>query len=140
MKVLITTYEDLHGFWPKQPQLNPFTEALNNAEKSVASTTLTEPLPWQSSTLLAVDAADAVARLKQDHDQTLVIFGSGMLVQSLMRRNLIDEYVLQVHPLVLGTGRRLFPDGTSRMRLKLADSVTTGSGVIVAAYQPVSAS
>ena len=133
-----TTYEDFAKVWPNQPQPNPFTEALNNAEKFVASTTLTEPLPWQNSTLLKGDAADAVAKLKKEHDKTLVIFGSGVLVQSLMRRDLIDEYVLQIHPLVLGKGRRLFPDGSTLTKFTLVDSVTTGTGVIIATYQPAS--
>ena len=129
------TYEDFAKVWPNQPQPNPFTEALNNAEKFVASTTLTEPLPWQNSTLLKVDATDAVAKLKKDHDKTLVIFGSGVLVQSLMRRDLIDEYVLQIHPLVLGKGRRLFPDGSPLSNFSLVGSVTTGTGVIIATYR-----
>ena len=133
-----TTYEDFAKVWPNQPQPNPFTEALNNAEKFVASTTLTEPLPWQNSTLLKVDATDAVAKLKKDHDKTLVIFGSGVLVQSLMRRDLIDEYVLQIHPVVLGKGRRLFPDGSPLTNFSLVDSVTTGTGVIIATYRPAS--
>ena len=133
-----TTYEDFAKVWPNQPQPNPFTEAINNAEKFVASTTLTEPLPWQNSTLLKVDATDAVAKLKKDHDKTLVIFGSGVLVQSLMRRDLIDEYVLQIHPLVLGKGRRLFPHGSPLMKFSLVDSVTTGTGVLIATYRPAS--
>ena len=130
-----TTYEDLASFWPNQPQPNPFTEALNNVEKFVASTTLTEPLPWQNSTLLKGDAADAVAKLKNEHDKTLVIFGSGVLIQSLMRRDLIDEYVLQIHPLVLRKGRRLFPDGSPLTKFSLVDSVTMGTGVIIATYR-----
>ena len=133
-----TTYEDFAKVWPNQPQPNPFTEALNNVEKFVASTTLTEPLPWQNSTLLKVDATDAVVKLKKDHDKTLVIFGSGVLVQSLMRRDLIDEYVLQIHPLVLGKGRHLFPDGSPLTNFSLVDSVTTGTGVIIATYRPAS--
>jgi dihydrofolate reductase len=130
-----TTYEDFAKVWPNQPRPNPFTEALNNVEKFVASTTLAEPLPWQNSTLLKGDAADAVAKLKKEHDKTLVIFGSGVLVQSLMRRDLIDEYVLQIHPLVLGKGRRLFPDGSPLTNFSLVDSVSTGTGVIIATYR-----
>jgi len=133
-----TTYEDFAKVWPNQPKPNPFTEALNNVEKFVASTTLAEPLPWQNSTLLKGDAADAVAKLKKEHDKTLVIFGSGVLVQSLMRRDLIDEYVLQIHPLVLGKGRRLFPDGSPLTNFSLLDSVTTGTGVIIATYRQAS--
>ena len=133
-----TTYEDFAKVWPNRPQPNPFTEALNNVEKFVASTTLTEPLPWQNSMLLKGDATDAVAKLKKDHDKTLVIFGSGVLVQSLMQRDLVDEYVLQIHPLVLGKGRRLFPDGSPLTNFSLVDSVTTGTGVINATYRPAS--
>ncbi len=133
------TYEDLYGFWPKQPKPNPMSEALNNVEKFVASTTLTEPLPWQNSTLLKGDVADAVATLEAEHGKTLVVFGSGELVQSLMRRDLIDEYVLQIHPLVLGTGRHLFPDGSPLTKLNLVDAVTTATGVIIATYRPAAA-
>lgn len=129
-----TTYESLYRSWATQPS-NPMTDALNNVEKFVASATLSEPLPWQNSILLWGDAADVVARLKQDHDKTLVIFGSGVLVQSLMRRGLIDEYVVLIYPLVLGTGRRLFPDGSPPTRFRLVESVTTATGVIIAAYQ-----
>ncbi len=132
------TYEAIYSFWPKQPS-NPMTDALNSVEKFVASTSLAEPLPWQHSTLLKGDAAEAVATLKQDHEKTLVIFGSGVLVQSLMRRDLIDEYLLLIHPLVLGTGRRLFPDGSPLTNLTLVDTVTTGTGVIIATYRPTAA-
>jgi dihydrofolate reductase len=130
-----TTYEDFAAVWPNRPKPNPMGEALTNVEKFVASTTLTEPLPWQSSTLLRGDAIEAVAKLKHQHDKTLVVFGSGVLVQSLMRHELVDEYVLQIHPLVLGQGRRLFPDGGTHANLRLFDSVTTATGVVVATYQ-----
>jgi dihydrofolate reductase len=129
------SYEDLHGFWPKQPEPNPFTAALNNAEKFVASTTLAEPLPWQNSTLLRGDAADAVATLKREHAKTLVIFGSGMLVRSLMRRGLVDDFVLMIHPLVLGTGRRLFTEEAPLSTLTLVDSAITAKGVFIGTYR-----
>jgi len=129
------TYEDFASVWPHRKD-NPFTDVLNNVQKYVASTTLTEPLPWKNSTLLEGDAADAVADLKQQPGPDLAILGSGELIQSLRRRNLIDEYVLLIHPLVLGSGRRLFPDGTSPADLRLVDSVTTTTGVMIATYQP----
>jgi dihydrofolate reductase len=129
-----TTYERFADFWPKQ-EPNPFTEALNQVCKYVASTTLTEPLPWANSTLLKGDAADAVAALKEQQEENLVVFGSGVLVQSLMRRDLVDEFVLQIHPLVLGSGRRLFPDAGPPATFRLADSVTTATSVIIATYQ-----
>ena len=129
------TYEDFASFWPKQED-NPFTEVLDNVQKYVASTTLTEPLQWSNSTLLEGDAADAVAGLKQGSGPDLGILGSGELIQSLRRRNLIDEYVLLIHPLVLGRGRRLFPEGASPADLRLVNSVTTTTGVIIATYRP----
>jgi len=128
------TYEDFYSFWPHQTD-NPFTEVLDNTLKYVASTTLEEPLPWRNSTLLQGDAAEAVARLKQQPGKDLVVLGSGELVQSLRRRNLVDEYVLLIHPLVLGSGRRLFPDGGASAALRLADTKTTTTGVVIATYQ-----
>jgi len=129
------TYEDFYRVWPNRTD-NPFTEVLNNTQKYVASTTLAEPLPWRNSTLLPGDAADAVATLKQQPGKDLVILGSGALIQSLIRHNRIDEYTLLIHPLALGSGRRLFPDGAFAA-LRLADTVTTTTGVIIATYRPV---
>ena len=128
------TYEDFFAFWPNQTD-NPFTAVLNTTQKYVASTTLKEPLPWSNSTLLAGDAAEAVARLKQQLDKDLLIMGSGELIQSLMRRNLVDEFVLLIHPLVLGTGRRLFPEGSPTTTLQLVDAKTTTTGVVIATYR-----
>jgi dihydrofolate reductase len=126
------TYEDFFKVWPGRTD-NPFTEVLDNTQKYVASKTLKEPLPWKNSTLLEGDAADAVAKIKTKED--LTILGSGQLIASLMRRNLIDEYMLLVHPLVLGTGRRLFDDGGAFAKLQLVDSVATTKGVIIATYR-----
>ena len=127
------TYEDFFSFWPHQTD-NPFTEVLDNALKYVASTTLEEPLPWRNSTLLEGDAVEAVAGLKRQPGKDLVVLGSGDLVQSLRRRNLVDEYVLLIHPLVLGSGRRLFPDGGASAALRLVDTKTTTTGVVIATY------
>ncbi len=129
------TYEDFYAVWPNRTD-NPFTAVLNNTHKYVASTTLQEPLPWSNSTLLKGDAAEAVARLKEQPGKDLVTLGSGELVKSLMRSNLVDEYVLQIHPLVLGSGRRLFTDGSSFAALRLVDTKTTTTGVVIATYQP----
>ena len=128
------TYEDFFSFWPNQTN-NPFTAVLNSTQKYVASTTLAEPLPWSNSTLLTGDAAAAVATLKQQLDKDLLIMGSGELLQSLMRRNLVDEYVLLIHPLVLGTGRRLFAEGSPTTALQLVDTKTTTTGVVIATYR-----
>jgi dihydrofolate reductase len=128
------TYEDFYSYWPHQTD-NPYTEVLDNTQKYVASTTLQEPLPWRNSTLLAGDAADAVARLKEQPGADIVVLGSGELVQALRRRNLVDRYVLLIHPLILGTGRRLFPDGAAPATLRLVDSKTTTTGVVIATYE-----
>lgn len=129
------TYEDFYAFWPSQPD-NPFTPLLNSTQKYVASTTLREPLPWVNSTLLAGDAAEAVASLKRRVEGTLLCMGSGVLVQSLMRRNLVDTFVLLIHPLVLGTGRRLFAEGGPAAALRLVEARATASGVVMATYEP----
>jgi dihydrofolate reductase len=130
------TYEDFYGFWPNQPQPNPFTDVLNRSQKYVASRTLSEPLPWENSTLLKGDAGDAVAELKAGSEEDLVVLGSGDLIETLMRHDLIDEYTVLIHPLVLGTGRRLFPDGGPRATLQLAASKITTTGVVIATYRP----
>ena len=131
------TYENFSAFWPKQTN-SPYTEFLNTIPKYVASTTLKEPLPWSNSTLLQGDAAQAVSQLKQQPGKDLLIMGSGELIQSLMRANLIDDYVLLIHPLVLGSGRRLFPDGGAAATLRLVATSTTDKGVVIATYQPAS--
>jgi dihydrofolate reductase len=127
------TYEDFYAVWPNRTD-NPFTAVLNNTQKYVASTTLSEPLSWINSTLLKGDAAEAVARLKEEPGKDLVVLGSGELVQSLMRHNLVDAYVLLIHPLILGSGRRLFPDGGAVAALRLVDTKTTTTGVVIATY------
>lgn len=127
------TYEDFYRVWPGRTG-NPFTGFLNGVTKYVASRTLTGPLPWPNSTVLRGDAAETVATLKQQPGPDLAVIGSGELVASLARHGLVDEYVLLIHPLVLGTGRRLFPRGTPPARLRLAGSEATGSGVVIATY------
>jgi dihydrofolate reductase len=128
------TYEDFYGFWPNQTD-NPFTEALNNTLKYVMSRTLEEPLPWMNSTLLKGDTVEAVAGLKERESKDVVVLGSGELVRSLTDHGLIDQYVLLIHPLVLGSGRRLFPEGSPSSTLRLLDSTTTTTGVVIATYE-----
>jgi dihydrofolate reductase len=127
------TYEDLLASWNAQG--GPFKDALNNTPKYVASTTASEPLPWPNSTLLRGDTVDAVRALKAQAGGVLAIMGSGVLIGSLMAADLIDEYLLMIHPLVLGSGRRLFPAGV-HVPLRLTGSVTTAAGVVVATYEP----
>jgi dihydrofolate reductase len=130
------SYERMLSYWNTQD--SPFKDMLNNANKHVASRTLREPLPWPNSTLLHGDVADAVAQLKQTPGKDLLVMGSGELIQTLMPHDLIDEYLLLIHPLVLGTGRRLFADGVPTATLRLVDSTITTTGVLIATYQPAS--
>jgi dihydrofolate reductase len=129
------TYQDFSAYWPHQED-NPFTPVLDERQKYVASRTLAEPLPWRNSTLLEGDAADAVAELKQRLADDLTVMGSGELVQSLRRRDLVDEYLLLIHPLVVGSGRRLFPDDSPTATLRLVEVTPTTTGVLIARYRP----
>jgi dihydrofolate reductase len=126
------TYEELLSHWNTQG--GPFRDPLNNTHKYVASGNPETTLEWPNSTLLHGDVPAAVADLKRGSETPLVIMGSGALIGSLMSADLIDEYLLTIAPLVLGTGRRMFPDGIHRS-LQLTDSTTTSKGVIVATYE-----
>jgi dihydrofolate reductase len=128
------SYEDMLGYWNTQD--SPFKDILNSAPKYVASRTLREPLPWPNSTLLSGDVAEAVAQLRQQPGKDLNVMGSRELIQTLMRHGLIDEYLLLIYPLVLGSGRRLFADGGPPASLRLIDSTVSTTGVLIATYQP----
>ncbi|WP_329484547.1 dihydrofolate reductase family protein [Kribbella sp. NBC_01484] len=119
------TYEDFAGFWPKQED-NPYTDALNKQQKYVVSSTLTDP-DWVNTHVIGLDG---VAKLKSE--QNLIVLGSGELVRSIPE--LIDVYILLIHPLVLGTGRHLF--GNLHQPLTLTHSETTTTGVVIAEYKP----
>jgi dihydrofolate reductase len=109
---------------------------INSVSKYVVSTTLEEPLEWNNSTLIKGDVAEEIARLKRQPGENITILGSGALVRSLLRGDLIDELRLMVHPVVLGSGKRLFEDGHGRQALELVDSKTFGTGVLYLTYQP----
>lgn len=128
------TYEDFYAVWPNRPEPNPFTEVLNRKQKYVASTTLSEPMPWMNSTLLSGPAAESVARFKREGEQDLVVLGSGALVRSLISARLVDRFVLSIHPLVLGAGQQLFDGDLPLHRLSLVESIPTTTGVIIATY------
>jgi dihydrofolate reductase len=129
------TYEDFAKIWPNMPDDDPFAGFLNNVEKFVASRTLTEPLSWANSTLLSGDAQASVRRLKESDGPDLVILGSGELIRSLMPSDLIDEFRLLIHPLVLGSGVRLFEGEDTFQKFELTDTTTTTTGVIIATYR-----
>jgi dihydrofolate reductase len=113
---------------------DPFTDKMNSMPKFVASATLQEPLEW-NATLLKGDVAQQVQELKQQPGHSLLIYGSGALVDTLRQHNLVDVYRLMVHPLVLAAGKRLFSEG-AKTTLTLTDAKTTGTGVVVLTYQP----
>jgi len=128
------TYEDLLSRWNAEPD-SPFGPMLNQAQKYVVSTTLTEPLPWPNSTLVTGDVAAAVGALKAHTDGVLGIMGSGELTGSLAAAGLVDEYLLMIHPMVLGTGRRQFADGV-RTDLRLVECTPTSGGLLLVVYAP----
>ena len=126
------TYESFYSYWPHQTD-NPFTEVLNRARKYVVSRTLSDPLPWENSTLLRGEGEETVRDLKNQDGPDLLVMGSGRLLQTLIRHRLVDRYVLLIHPIVLGAGRRMFRDGL-RTELRLDDVTPTTTGVIIATY------
>jgi dihydrofolate reductase len=133
-----TTYEQRAAFWPNQdPEENPDVAQMNSIGKYVVSTSLQEPLEWQTSTLIAGDAAEETAEPKRQSGKDIVISGSISLVRSLLKDGLIDELRLLVHPVVVGGGKRLFEEGGKRIALELVDSRTFSTGVVYLAYRPV---
>ena len=130
------TYEIFADYWPRAPEEMPWTDLLNGVPKYVASRTLTDPLSWQGSTLLAGDLADSVASIKERHDEVHVI-GSLDLVQSLLRLGVVDRLHLWLYPLLLGTGKQVFGEGTVPTALRLTDSGTYPSGTIQLTYETV---
>jgi dihydrofolate reductase len=132
------TYDIFASYWPTGPQDSPFTGLLNRVPKYVASRTLTDPLEWEGSTVLAEPIADSVASLKDRHDELQVI-GSIDLVQSLLRAGLVDQLHLWQYPLVLGSGKRVFGDGTVPTALRLTESATYPNGLLHLNYEAAGA-
>ena len=131
------TFEIFAGYWPNAPEEEQvIAEPLNTKPKHVASTTLTEPLGWQSSTVLEGDVAEAVAALKREREDELHVIGSTQLVQTLIEHGLVDELRLMVDPVLLGGGKRIFRDDGVLRELELVDSAVTGTGAILASYAP----
>jgi dihydrofolate reductase len=129
------TYEDMLASWNAQG--GPYKDALNNAPKYVASTSSATSLDWPNSTLVTGDIPARVAELKHNSAGDLVIMGSGQLIRSLLPHGLIDEYLLMIHPLILGSGQRLFDPLDHLAELRLVASTPTTTGVILATYQPI---
>ncbi|MFI7578700.1 dihydrofolate reductase family protein [Micromonospora sp. NPDC049497] len=130
------TYDKMAGFWPSQPDENPMAAHLNATPKYVTTRTLTN-CTWSSSRVLAGDLVSAVRDLKAQGDGNIAVLGSGMLVQDLIANDLVDGYRLFVHPLLLGTGKRLFREMDRPRQLRLVDCTTTTTGVLMLTYEPV---
>ncbi len=127
-------YEGLAAFWPHQPGGVPMVDYINNVRKLVVSTTL-DTVEWQNSTLIRGNIVEELTRLKRQLGKNITILGSGTLVQSLLRNDLIDELRLMVFPIVVGSGKRLFEDEGDQKALELVDSKTFSTGVVYLTYQ-----
>jgi dihydrofolate reductase len=141
-----TTYEGFAAAWPtmmdqyegpRRAELGEYADMMNGYPKHVASTTLQGPLEWNNSTLIGPNVAERISNLKRQDGKDILVFGSGKLVNTLMGHDLVDEYRLMIFPVVLGSGKRLFGDGSSTTKaLRLADTKTFASGVVVLSYEP----
>jgi dihydrofolate reductase len=139
------TYEGFAAAWPnmmdqyegpRREELKEYADMMNGYPKYVVSTTLEEPLGWNNSTLIRRNVAEEVSELKRQLGKDILVFGSADLVNELVRHDLIDELRLMVFPMVVGSGKRLFEDGLKEAVLRLVDTSTFGSGVVVLTYRP----
>ncbi|GGQ34801.1 dihydrofolate reductase family protein [Streptosporangium pseudovulgare] len=128
------TYQEFAGYWPTAGD-DPMAAQMNETPKYVVSSTL-KTLEWQNSTLISGNVVEEITRLKQGPGRDISITGSATLVRSLLREGLLDELRLLVHPIVVGSGRRLFPEGGEQTPLKLVESQTFGTGVVHLVYHP----
>jgi dihydrofolate reductase len=128
------TYDVMAAFWPTAPE-EAGSKVFNEATKYVASRGR-PTLEWSNSVLIEGDAADGLAALKQEDGPELQVHGSANLIQSLLRKNIVDEFRLWVFPVVVGKGKRLFGDGTMPSGFKLVDSTVATTGVVIGTYQP----
>jgi dihydrofolate reductase len=130
------TYEIFAGYWPNAPDDDALAGTMNDMPKYVVSTTLQEPLAWKNSHLIKENVPEEIRKLKEGSGKDLRVIGSGELVQTLMEHGLVDQFDLSIYRIVLGAGKRLFTDGTPTTSLRLVDSLTSKSGVILVSYEP----
>lgn len=128
------TYEGFAAAWPSMEDEAGFAKKMNGMPKYVVSSTLEQP-EWQNTTVLSGDPADSVAALKEEVDGVILIAGSATLVKSLIENDLVDELRLMVFPVLLGEGKRLFPEGETKRRLKLVEARTLGDGISLVRYE-----
>jgi dihydrofolate reductase len=141
-----TTYQGFAAAWPgmmdqyegpHRAELGQYADMMNGYPKHVASTTLQEPLEWNNSTLIGANVVEGVSNLKRQEGKEILLFGSAELVNTLMGQDLVDEYRLMIFPVVLGSGKRLFGDGSATTKaLRLANTKRFASGVVVLSYEP----
>jgi dihydrofolate reductase len=131
------TYELFAGYWPNAPEeTRAFAEPMNTKPKHVASTTLKAPLEWQNSSLLQGPLPEAIAALKEEGGGDLLVIGSTVFTQSLIQQGLVDEFRLMIDPVLVGGGKRIFPDDGALRPLRLVDHDVTATGTIIATYAP----
>jgi dihydrofolate reductase len=131
------TYEIFAGYWPNAPEdVQEIADPLNTKPKHIASRTLTGSLEWQNSSLLSAALPEAVAALKEEDGGDLLVMGSTVLVQSLIQHSLVDEFRLIIDPVLVGGGKRIFPDDGALRPLRLVDHDVTSTGSIIATFAP----
>ena len=130
------TYEGFAKAWPTMEGTGDFGERMNSMPKYVVSTTLNNAA-WNNTTILRNNVVAEITKLKEQSGQPILVAGSGKLVQTLMQHDLVDEYRLMVYPLILGSGKRLFPGGAHGLKLQLVETKPFRSGVVVLTYQPM---
>lgn len=126
------TYEIFAAYWPYKD--DPFADKFNNARKYVVSTTIEKP-DWDNSTIIAGDVVGQIKKLKEQEGPEIQVHGSSNLIQTLLKNDLVDELLLKIFPITIGTGKRLFASGTTPASFRLLDSKTSTTGVIIATYQ-----
>ena len=129
------TYDIFAGYWPKHPEIELVATPFNSTKKYVVSHSPQE-LSWNNSTLVTGDVVAEIQKLKELDGPDLWVWGSGNLIQTLLQHNLIDRMHLWIHPVTIGSGKKLFADGTHPQQFKLADSTVSPTGIIVATYEP----
>jgi dihydrofolate reductase len=128
------TYEGFAKAWPTMPDTGDFGERMNSMPKYVVSTTLTNA-DWQNSTILSKNIVEEIHKLKEQQGQNILVAGSGQLVRTLLQQHLVDEFRCMLYPVVLGRGKRLFPEGTEMLKFKLLETKAFTTGIVVLHYQ-----
>ena len=129
------TYEGFAKAWPTMPDTGDFGERMNSMPKYVVSTTLTHA-EWQNSTIISRHVVEEIKKLKEQPGQNILVAGSGKLVHTLLQHHLVDEFRCMVHPVVLGSGKRLFPEGSEKYTFKLIETKSFKTGIVILHYQP----